>query len=132
MSRHRHRLTLFEHLVLIATLIGGLMAIRSVSWFALAALMFLPALVDEAIKDRVQKATLNHRAIVWIGRVMIPVVALVGLTAALRPAEALERSYPREAADVVGAAVAEDPSLKVFASDRYADWLLWREPTLAG
>jgi hypothetical protein len=45
---------------------------------------------------------------------------------------ALRDGYPPSAARAVGTAAARDETAKVFASERYADWLLWKEPQLAG
>jgi len=45
---------------------------------------------------------------------------------------ALAASHPEGAARVVSTLAARDPSLIVFASERYSDWLLWKDPQLSG
>jgi hypothetical protein len=45
---------------------------------------------------------------------------------------ALAASHPDGAARVVATLAARDPSLVVFASERYSDWLLWKDPQLSG
>jgi len=50
-----------------------------------------------------------------------------------RPASTIELSYQRtRILTVVEKATRADPSLKVLADVRFADWLLWRDPALAG
>ena len=51
----------------------------------------------------------------------------------VRPASALELNYQRPACSRrCERATQADPSLKVLAEDRFADWLLWRDPALSG
>jgi hypothetical protein len=40
--------------------------------------------------------------------------------------------YPTAAADAVSAAAAKDPSARIYSDVRFADWLLWTRPELAG
>src|SRR5205085_12382571 len=66
-------------------------------------------------------------AIVTSGTVVLAIAAAI---AAGR--SGVERSYPAGGLAAVRRAVAADPSLRVFADERYADWLLWRLPALRG
>src|SRR5205814_3183711 len=50
----------------------------------------------------------------------------------VRPAPSLERNWPSAAARTVAAAARGDRSLRVFSNEEYADWLLFREPSLRG
>jgi hypothetical protein len=43
-----------------------------------------------------------------------------------------QKRYPSGVASAVARTVATDPATKVFADVRYADWLIWRFPALAG
>ena len=55
------------------------------------------------------------------------VLAVLVTTTLARPAADFERAFPAEAA-----AVEARPDGRVLANVKYADWLLWREPRLAG
>ena len=130
-GRGASRLTIFERLVLLLTLAAGMMAIRNIVWFALAATMLLPVLAEEERPSREPRGVP-----VWFGATLSS-VALLGVIAALAAVAAsslrgYESRYPPEAADAVWSAAQRDPASKIFADERYADWLLWRYPSLAG
>jgi hypothetical protein len=58
------------------------------------------------------------------------VLGLLLATTLARPDSFFERSFPPEGANRVASAAAPDG--RVLANVKYADWLLWREPELAG
>src|SRR5215210_1360302 len=123
------RLSRFERICLLVTLVAALQATRSIIWFGLTALILVPTLLDET---RVSRAKPAHPAV----RTSLAVVALGGVAAALlvtaaKPAAWYEQEWPAASAQAVAAAT-EDRSARVFASDRRADWLLWRIPQLRG
>jgi hypothetical protein len=67
---------------------------------------------------------------------VLGLAALGGLAAAVvfgasRPVSWYDHLWPDRAAAAVSAAT-RAPSTRVFASDRDADWLLWRDPQLSG
>lgn len=41
-------------------------------------------------------------------------------------------TFPDPAAQAVARVAAADPNARIFASARWGDWLLWKEPQLAG
>jgi hypothetical protein len=58
-------------------------------------------------------------------------MALVGIIAALSvPSAKLLRAYPVAAANLAAKAAGTDKT--VYASEEFADWLLWERPELAG
>jgi hypothetical protein len=60
------------------------------------------------------------------------VAALVALAAvATRPAGWFEREWPHDASAAISRVTA-DSWTRVLSDDRYADWLLWEHPELAG
>jgi hypothetical protein len=60
-------------------------------------------------------------------------VFVAGTAAASRPDSWLTSSvYPAAAANAVGAAAALDPTARIYSDVRFADWLLWTRPELAG
>jgi hypothetical protein len=60
-------------------------------------------------------------------------VVIVAFSLALREeSAAISGPVSPQAAEVVAAEAARDASLRIFAGETYADWLLWLHPELAG
>jgi hypothetical protein len=127
---HGRALGTFARLTLIVSALGGLLAIRNVVWFALVAAAILPGALDSAwparAAERHRRINLALVAAAFVG------LSLVATTALAHRSNWFERDFPRSAADTVAAAAATDPAMKVFASERYADWLLFEHPSLDG
>jgi hypothetical protein len=123
----RKRLVVFDTLVLAITLVGALQAIRGIVWFTLAVTMLLPRLLDGAIRrpDVVQMP----RANAVLAFVSVAAAAGVLVFVAAKPRSWFEHKWPDGA---VRAVTDAGPTARVFASDRHADWLLWRIPSLRG
>ena len=97
-------------------------------WFALAAAAILPVALDGLLTRADPDAPRVNRA--------ISLVALAGLAVALvvtlvRPASWFTSEWPERRVEAVRAAT-RDPGTRVWATDRTADWLLWRIPDLRG
>lgn len=126
-ARRPRQLNAFELGVLLMTLGAGALAVRSVIWFAYAVLVLVPSALESLWPaKRIER-----------GRTAVPLRAalstfLLGLCLffAVRPAPSVERDWPSPASRTVAAAAERDPSLRVFANEEYADWLLFREPSL--
>jgi hypothetical protein len=129
-GRSRTKLTLFEHLALVGMLFGALNTLRSIVWFALVAAMVVPRALDGVWS--VGPSVLRRRVNLALAGGSLVVLVVAFAAAAARPADWYAREYPRAAADAVGKEVARNPSLRVFANEAYADWLLWNVPRLAG
>lgn len=128
-ARWGRRLGTFEQLALLVTLAAALSATRNIVWFGLTALVVLPLALDEVCARASGRA---HPA----ARTGFSLAALAALLAAgafvlSQPAGWYTRAWPDRAAARVASA-SRDPSVRVFASERYADWLLWRAPELSG
>jgi len=123
----RGRFQLFDAIVLAITLLGALQAIRGIVWFTLAAVVLVPRLLDGAIRrpDVVQMP----RANATLALVAIAGAASVLVFVGTKPRSWFESKWPDGAVAAVQAAGSD---ARVFASDRHADWLLWRIPTLRG
>jgi hypothetical protein len=120
----------FGRLALAFTAVGGLLAIRNIVWFALVGAAVLPRALDAAWPPR---RTGRHRRL----NLVLVASAFLGLsiTAAATAAHGhswFEHGFPGRAAATVAAATETDPNAKVFANDRYADWLLFKQPRLRG
>jgi hypothetical protein len=129
--RRGERALWFDRIALAVTLVGGVAAIRSVVWFGLAAVVLLPNLLSSS---RPYEAAGRPAARLATGVAVVLVATAAAVSALSLPGAATraERLWPAPAADAVAAAVAADPDARVFASERYADWLLWRSPELRG
>jgi hypothetical protein len=129
-ARKPARLTLFEHLALICMLVAGLDAIRNMVWFALVAIMVVPRALDGVWQ--VREAPIRRRANLAISLSAVAVIAATFGAAASRSASSYADGYPQRAAAAVSTAAATDPSVRIFANEAFADWLLWKVPALSG
>jgi putative flippase GtrA len=131
LARAGDRMTLFERLAVLATIVGGFLAIRNITWFALAWLVLVPVALEAArpAPAPTRRPGRPLRALAWLGAVAIPLTALAMLA---WPAKAYESRWSQPALAAVSEVVDADPDARVFASERYADWLLWEKPDLAG
>jgi hypothetical protein len=127
-GRNRQALTSFERLALAVTAAAGFTALRGIVWFLLTALVLVPKLLDG---DRREKREAS--------RLVMSVAALCGFAAVVVGAHAVARlphnvdaSFPNDVARAVAHEASTRPGVKVFASEAYADWLLWKDPALAG
>jgi hypothetical protein len=68
-------------------------------------------------------------ALVAVGGVAL-LVAIV--TVSLKPTSWFERGYDARALRDVVTQVDEHPGVRIFANGHFGDWLLWKEPRLAG
>jgi hypothetical protein len=131
LGRAGTRVSLFERLAFVAVIPAAFVAVRNVGWLGLVALLVLPRVADSMIPRR-HKPTraspvqlgLAVAAVVGAG---IAAVALIGA-----PGPAFADKYPPRASDTVARALERDPQARVFADERFADWLLWRIPAARG
>ncbi|MBA2626928.1 MAG: hypothetical protein H0U85_02875 [Gemmatimonadales bacterium] len=129
-ARHGRILTPMERFALLLTTVTGFTTIRGIVWFGLVAIVVVPKLVDRSLnrgEERPSSPLLVALAVVCVGVAL----ALLGTRLAQLP-RALAASHPDPAAQFVGTLARENPNFTVFASERYADWLLWKEPQLSG
>jgi len=126
LGRARGANTLFEQLAFAGSGLLGLYAVRYMVWFALVAIAVLPHAVDALWRPR--PAARNTRVNVALSAAGLAVVALGFLRLAAHGTGWFERSYPRAAP----AAAAADPGARVYANERFADWLLFERPALRG
>ncbi len=131
-GRSRLALTRFERAVLLVTLLAGLSASRNIGWFAFAAIMLCPSAVEEISPARAGSHALRSRANALAAAATLAVLLALLAAAVARPASWYTEPYPAAAGDAVARAAARDPGAKIYADVKYADWLLWAHPDLAG
>jgi hypothetical protein len=129
-ARARDRLTGLELGVLAVTLLGGLLAVRSIVWFAFAALMLVPALFEREGKRPVPAALVRFRV---VGATATAVLAAGALAyTAARPEEEFARKWPQAVPAQVAGVLRADPEARVLASYEFGDWLLYARPEVRG
>jgi hypothetical protein len=130
-GRQKERFLRFEQVLLGFTLLMGLQSMRSVLWFALTALMLIPAALDGVLKPNTKAMRfqlLNRALVVASVAGVIATVAWVGA----RPTSWFERDYPTGVLTAFDRVQARDPGMRVFADEMYGDWLLLQRPELRG
>ena len=128
LRRCRSRLTFYELAVLAVTFVGAVQAVRGVIWFALAAAAILPVALDGVLTKADVAAPRVNRV---ISTAALAGLALAALAFLVRPASWFVSEWPEQRVEAVREA-ARDPSVRVWATDGTADWLLWRIPDLRG
>jgi hypothetical protein len=128
----RRRLSLYDLLVLAFTLAGALQSVRAVVWFALALAMLLPLALDGIVQPSLSPPVHRRLGHVLAGT-MACLVAGIALFALTRSNGWYEQDMSARGAGVAArAAAASDTKAAVWASGRYGNWLLWKEPSLRG
>jgi hypothetical protein len=122
------KLQLFDRLCLCALLLAGLDTTRNIVWLPIAATVLLPRALATWSPEPTGRSRL---------RPVLTVLALagalaVGVLAAGVSTAKIERIWPQAQGAAIAKAAAADPSLRVVAQEGYADWLLWRFPSLRG
>jgi hypothetical protein len=136
-ARWGRRVSVYERFVLLLTLVFALSALRNIIWFGLTALVVLPRLVDgtfdesqqwRGVRDQVRSLLANR-----LGKLVV-VVAVLGLTVftVSRPDGWFQRSWPPSAVVAETSGLAGGRPVRILSDDRYADWLLWKDPGLRG
>ncbi len=127
LGRDGAALTLFERAALLATALTGFIALRHVVWFELAALMFLPVLLDA----RRRKSASVPRLARPVGALATLSLLAIPFALGAAPASWYDRQLPTGATAQLERAT-RGARTTVFASETLADWLLWQEPSLRG
>jgi hypothetical protein len=118
-----------EVFILCSCSVASLRAVRNAVWLALATIVFVAPAVSPFVaqSERPAFATRMNRLLVSLAG--FAVAAALAVTAA-RSADWYRASYPTRAANV--AARAAGARGTVFATEAYADWLIWQRPELGG
>jgi len=123
------RLTVFAGVTLALTFVGAVWAIRGIPWFALACMVLLPAAIGQALESK--PAPIRRRVNRSLTAGAAALLLAVVFASLVRHASWYERRWPEASVhEAVATAAGSDAS--VFAATRYADWLLWKVPSLRG
>ena len=125
----RKRLATFDLAVLAITFLGAVSAIRGIPWFALTCMLFLPVAIGHKLESRSAPPVRRGLNTALAGATALAVAAMVVFSLA-RPSSWYTQQWPKGPAAAVQRALG--PNTRVYAADVYADWLLWRIPSLRG
>jgi hypothetical protein len=129
--RNRRTVTTFEQIALLLLFLAGVAALRNMVWFSFFALIVLPLPLGKRLGEVRGNESKTVKTV--LAAAAIAAVSVAGAAAASRPDSWLTNSvYPAAAANAVGAAAATDPTARIYSDVRFADWLLWTRPELAG
>ncbi len=131
LGRSGRRTPAFDQIVLAVLALGAIDAVRNITWFGLAIVVLLPATITLV---RAPKPAAPRRERVnltlSLGAIALTVIMVAGTLA--HPSSWFERTYPTRAVATVRQIMARQPGAKIFADVRFADWLVWHDPSLAG
>ena len=128
-ARYPRLLSRFEILALGVTLLGGMTAERSVVWYAYAALLLLPRVLDRAWPAR-PNPRLIRSTIATVALLTLTMAAGLAVYAVHASRRHIAEAYPPAVLHTVDAALAADPHARVLPDDRTADWLLYMLPSI--
>jgi hypothetical protein len=92
-------------------------------------MVFLPVAIGRSLESR-NPGEPKRRFNLILAAGLTAMLAVVAASSFLRPASWYETYWPREAVEAVRAEVR--PGDKVFAPDRFSDWMLFKIPELRG
>ena len=117
----RRRLTLFDVAALALAFVGAVTAIRGIVWFALACMVFVPVAIGHAREPRPGRASAK---LVAISAVSPPRSSRWPSRCSCGTSRGSRSTGRRKAVETVRTEL--QPGDRVFAPDRFSDWLLWR------
>jgi hypothetical protein len=106
------------------------LAIRGIPWFSLACLVLLPVAIGRRLEGRTPRLRRTFDGVLAFGAAAF--LAIVVALSLARDDSWYESKWPSEAVSTVAAPVWDEPAIRVFATSRDADWLLFRIPELRG
>lgn len=121
----------FEKLAGLLVVAGALLAYRNWVWLALFAIAFYPKALDQ-VRGRVQEQRGVAQLNALLAGVGVAAAAVATTIVFSHPSSWFGRAFPDAAARAVAGLAAEHPQARIWASVRWGDWLLWKEPQLAG
>jgi hypothetical protein len=126
--RGHRRLTLFDLATLVLAFAGAVQAIRGIAWFAMACQVLLPVALGPLLEPR--PTPIARRINVWLAGSAAAVLLAAVVFDFARDRSWYLQHWPERA--VAAARESSADGSRVFATDKNADWMLWRIPSLRG
>lgn len=131
LGRSGRRTPAFDQLVLAVLALGAIDAVRNITWFGLAVMILLPVTIT-GLRPQAPAQLRRSRVNLVLALASLALAGLALVSVVSKPAAWFQSTYPRRAVATVARIVAARPHTKIFADVRYADWLVWEDPSLAG
>jgi hypothetical protein len=128
-ARNVSRLGPFAVLAQLLFVLLAFSAVRNAVWLGFGSVMLLAPALDTELRHRELE---NRRINLLIGLGGSAFAFLACMAVISSGAAALTRGFGSAAGDVVANSAASDPSGRVLADERYADWLMFEHPSLVG
>jgi hypothetical protein len=129
LGRHSSAWTGFEKAAFALTLVGGLLAVRSIPWFTITGALLLPSLLDLERRAGRPASTEGRRVVALAGVAVSLLLVLHGLAS---PGNSIATDWPKGATAQVTRVLSADPQARVLATYELADWILFRVPEARG
>jgi hypothetical protein len=127
LGRTRGTASAFEKLAFVGLSVLAFDAVRNAAWLALFSLVVLPRLMDTLRAPAVEPKRMNR----LLAIAMLAGVALATVVVAFESSSWFTKEqYPAAAGNAAAAAAGGHG--RIFANERYADWLIFEHPPLAG
>jgi hypothetical protein len=127
LGRTRGQASLFEQLAFAGIALLAFDAARNAVWLALFSLVVLPRLMDTLRAPAVEPKRMNR----MLATAMLFGVVLATIVVALEPRSWFTKEQYPVAAETAAVRAAGTHG-RIFANERYADWLVFERPQLAG
>jgi hypothetical protein len=139
-GRHPEKTTLWEKLAFLALIAAAISVVRNALFCGLFALIILPVSWNYGPSDADpvdRRAAGGQRPRVIVNGLLVlataALLALATTASLLRSGTAIQDTAQQPGLlAAVQRATRSDPTLRVLSDDHYADWLLWRDPSLDG
>jgi MFS family permease len=131
MGRGGRRLAAFDQLAMVVLAAAALLAVRNVAWYGLGAMALVPGMLTRLFPsgEPAPRRTRLNLSLVGVSALIV-LVAVISI--ATKPSSWFARGYDARALAAVTRIAREQPGAKIWVDNRFADWLLWRDPSLAG
>ena len=131
LGRSGARTPAFDQLALVLLGFAGVFAVRNITWFGLGAMLLLPSAIATVARPK-PPAARRVKLNLAISLTSLALILVTILATLAHPGSWFERTYPARGVATVERLLAKDPGAKVFADVRFADWLVWNDPAIAG
>lgn len=129
LGRHSTAWTRFEKAAFALTLVGGLLAVRSIPWFTITGALLLPSLLDLERRTPQRASAEGRRAVALAGVAVSLLLVVHGLAS---PGNSIATDWPDAASAQVAHVLRADPNARALATYELADWILFRVPEARG